>query len=223
MENKPAWRSLLSIGIILFAVIRIALTCSRSSESSYTESPEYQRLTNGLREGALRKQRKEKTASKHLFYESYDSIRKLTPEERKRFGVTETEKDSLVPLELSAKIKVEKNSFIQKNYDDTLSIAVKFPDDTSLFMHSYGGSGALMDNFKSVKKGRELENISFTVNKPDSKFLSYRYTVNGKKCNGIAMMGKENNRFTFIEFESGDLPKEALELKAVTALAGMAK
>lgn len=223
MENKPAWRSLLSIGIILFAVIRIALTCSRSSESSYMESPEYQRLTNGLREGALLKQRREKTASNNLFYESYDSIRKISPEERERFGVIETEKDSLVPLDLSAKIKVEKNSFIQKNYDDTLSIAVKFPDDTSLFMHSYGGSGTLMDNFKSVKKGRELKNISFTVNKPDSKFLSYRYTVEGKKYNGIAMMGKENNRFTFIELESNDLPKEALELKAITVFAGMAK
>lgn len=223
MENKPAWRSLLSIGIILFAVIRIALTCSRSTEKSYTENPEYQRLTNGLREGALLRQRKEKTASNDLFYESYDSIRKLTAEERERFGVTETEKDSLVPLDLSAKIKVEKNGFIQKNYDDTLSMAVKFPDNTFLFMHSYGGSGTLMDNFKSVKKGRELENISFTVNKPDSKFLSYRYTVKGIKYNGIVMMGKENSRFTFIEFESTDLPKEALQLKAVTAFAGMAK
>lgn len=223
MENKPAWRSLLSIGIILFAVIRIALTCSRSSESSYMESPEYKRLTTGLRNGALLRQKREETASNDLFYESYDSIRKLAPEERERFGVIEMKKDSLVPLDLSAKIKAEKNSFIQKNYDDTLSMAVKFPDDISMFMHSYKGTGTLMDNFRSVKKGRELKNISFNVDKPDSKFLSYRYTVKGRKYNGIAMMGKENNRFTFIEFESNDLPKEALELKAVTAMRGMTK
>jgi hypothetical protein len=88
--------------------------------------------------------------------------------------------DTLVPVDLTSKISVEPKSFIQKNHDDSLQLAVKLPDNTSIFIHSYSSKDGMMDNFKALKKKKNIANIKLKVDEPDSKFVGYTYQYGGK-------------------------------------------
>jgi hypothetical protein len=134
-----------------------------------------------------------------------------------------TDKDSLLSLDLTASLKVDKNSFIQKNYDDTLNLAVKMPDNTTILMHSYEGSGDLTDNFKAVKKSRELSNIKNIIDKKDVKYISYNYLNEGIKKTGFALLTETDRYFSFIEIENSQIPKSQLEKRAMQVMMQLSK
>ncbi|MCU7613228.1 hypothetical protein N0B16_02165 [Chryseobacterium sp. GMJ5] len=222
MDNKPIWRTILSVGLCLFAVVRLVMTCSKSSRNgSYTDTS-YQDM-NRLMEQSRGYQNESQHSDNDLFYKSYEDLALLTEPEKALNNVMKLDKDTLFPLDMTAKIKVIKNSYIQKSYDDTLKTAIKLPDNTSIFVHSYEGNGDLVDNFKSVKRKKEIKNLTFKLDHPDTKYVSYNYTDQGERYNGLALVTKENNHFTFIEFENNKISKDQLELKTLAFIAEIAK
>jgi len=224
MDNKSVWRTILSVGLCLFALIRLAMTCSKSSSrnDSYNDT-NYEDVSGLLKQNRGYYQNATQNSDNDLFYKSYADLSQLTESEKAVNHVMKIDKDTLLPLDLSSKIKVEKNSYIQKSYDDTLKTAIKLPDNTSIFLHSYEGNGDLIDNFKSVKRKKEIKNITFKLDQPDTKYVSYNYTANGEKYNGLALVTKENNYFTFIEFENNKISKYQLESKTLTFIADIAR
>lgn len=231
MDNKPVWRTILSVVLGLFAIFRIATTCNKNSSNSSSPSyssnyqPEsYQSVTNAIEESKNNYRNNIQNISNDIFYESYDSINKLGDSEMTIYHIKKVKKDTLLPLDLSAKLNVEANSYIQKNYDDSLKIAVKLPDNTSIFMHSYEAqNGDALDNLKALKKKKSIQNISLKLDQPNSKFVSYNYQQNGKKYNGYALISKEDGQYTSIEFENNKLSKEELEMKTFMFLAQLTK
>jgi hypothetical protein len=158
MNERPVWKTILSVAVCLLAVIRLAITCSRtsnrSSYSSYSDTS-YENV-NSLIQNYRNKDLQNNDESNDLFYENYDSINKLNDSEKSIFRVVKVKSDTLVPVDLTSKISVEPKSFIQKNHDDSLQLAVKLPDNTSIFIHSYSSKDGMMDNFKALKKKKIL-------------------------------------------------------------------
>ncbi|QQV03456.1 MULTISPECIES: hypothetical protein [Chryseobacterium] len=211
-EKTPVWRILLSVVFVIVVLVRIVNRCSTPERNSYS-SEDYTKLTKSFITNRGPEEKNSEEASNNLFYESYDSIGKLYEENAGNFHITKLEKDSLFPLDLSTRINIEKNSYIQKSYDDTLKMAIKLPDNTSIFVHSYEGAGDMIENFKKVKNHLSLQNINVKLDKPETKYISYHYLKNGKKCFGYALLAQENRYFSFVEIENSSIPKSSLEKK----------
>jgi hypothetical protein len=181
-------------------------------------------MSSAIKESNNNYQNNIQNISNDIFYESYDSINQLGDSEMAIYHIQKVKKDTLLPLDLTAKINVDANSYIQKNYDDSLKLAVKLPDNTSIFMHSFeANSGDALENLKMVKKKKNIQNISLKLDEPNSKFVSYNYKQNGKKYNGYALISKEDGQYTSIEFENNKLSKDELEMKTFLFLAQLTK
>lgn len=222
MNERPVWKTILSIAVCLFAVIRLAITCSKTSNRSSYSDTSYENV-NSLIQNYRNKDLQNNDESNDLFYENYDSINKLNEAEKSIFRVVKVKSDTLVPVDLTSKISVEPRSFIQKNHDDSLQLAVKLPDNTSIFLHAYSSKDGMMDNFKALKKKKNIANIKLKLDEPDSKFVGYTYEYGGKKYNGYALLARENGQFTSLEFENNKLSKEDLQMKAITFVSQIAK
>lgn len=224
MDNRPMWRNILSILFALFVIIRIAMTCSKANSGNSYSDTSYNDATSRLLQQS---QEFAKVAAQNsdndLFDKNYEYIGQMTESEKAVNNVFKIEKDTLYPLDLASKIELKKGSYIQKSYDDTLKTAIKLPDNTSIFIHSYSGTGDLLDNFKIVKKKKDIKNISLRVDKEDTKYLSYKYTNDGEKYNGFAMLTKESEYFSFIEFENNKISKDELEGVTLAFIAQIAK
>jgi len=227
MDNKPVWRTILSVAFGLFALVRLAMTCNKMSDNSSSgndQTQTYQSMSSAIKESNNNYQNNIQNISNDIFYESYDSINQLGDSEMAIYHIQKVKKDTLLPLDLTAKINVDANSYIQKNYDDSLKLAVKLPDNTSIFMHSFeANSGDALENLKMVKKKKNIQNISLKLDEPNSKFVSYNYKQNGKKYNGYALISKEDGQYTSIEFENNKLSKDELEMKTFLFLAQLTK
>lgn len=228
MDNKPVWRTILSVAFGLFALVRLAMTCNKmsnnSSSSNIYQTQSYQNMTNAIEDSKNNYQNNIQDLSNDIFYESYDSISKLGDSEMAIYRIKKVKKDTLLPLDLSAKINIDANSYVQKNFDDSLKLAVKLPDNTSIFMHSYEAkNGDALENLKSLKKKKNIQNISLKLDEPNSKFVSYNYKQNGKKYNGYALISKEDGQYTSIEFENNKLTKDELEMKTFAFLSQLTK
>lgn len=228
MDNKPVWRTILSVAFGLFALVRLAMTCNKmsnnSSSSNIYQTQSYQNMTSAIEDSKNNYQNNIQDLSNDIFYESYDSISKLGDSEMAIYRIKKVKKDTLLPLDLSAKINIDANSYVQKNFDDSLKLAVKLPDNTSIFMHSYEAkNGDALENLKSLKKKKDIQNISLKLDEPNSKFVSYNYKQNGKKYNGYALISKEDGQYTSIEFENNKLTKDELEMKTFVFLSQLTK
>lgn len=222
MNDNPVWKTILSIAVCLFAVIRLAITCSNNSKRSSYSDTSYQNV-NSLIQHYRNENVQNNDLSNDLFYESYDSISKLNDAEKAIFRVVKVKNDTLLPIDLTSKISIGPKSFVQKNHDDSLQLAMKLPDNTSIFIHTYSSNDGLTDNLKALKKKKNIENIKVKVDDPDSKFVSYTYQYGGKKYNGCALLAKEDGQFTSLEFENNKLSKEDLQMKAITFVSQLAK
>ncbi|MCX8533930.1 hypothetical protein [Chryseobacterium luquanense] len=225
MQERPVWKNILSIVLCLFVVIRLVMMCNKSSDKSYSEKS-YEDANFPIQQSSYKYDSdsyKDESASNDLFYENYDSINKMNDVQMAIFKVIKVKKDTLLPLDFNSKIKIEAKSFIQKNYDDSLQIAVKLPDNTSLFLHSYSSKNDMLENFKAIKKNKNLGNISTEIDKKNSKIINYSYTYKDKKYSGCALIAKEDEQFTSFEFENNKMSKSEIYLLAITYLTNMLK
>jgi hypothetical protein len=222
-NNSSVWKTILTVVIALISVVRLAMTCNKSSQSSYSDTS-YNDVSALMSKNYERQAKAaDDTASNDLFYESYDSISKLSDFEKENYKVIKLKKDSLILLDVVSKINVEAGAYFQKNYDDTLSWAIKKPDNTSVFLHSYDTADDLMTNFKAVKRKLNLQDLDIKVDDKDSKFVSYSFKNNGKKTNGYALLASGQGHFTALEIESNILSKDELQMKAFSLIAQIAK
>lgn len=223
-DNSSVWKTILTVVIALVSVVRIAMTCNKSSRSSYSDNSynDVSALMSRNHDRQTTSESIDNTASNNLFYESYDSISHLSDFEKENYSVIKLKKDSLILLDVFSKINVKSGAYFQKNYDDTLSLAIKKPDNTSIFLHSYDTADDLMTNFKAVKRKLNVQDLDVKVDDKNSKFVSYSFKNRGKKTNGYALLAADQGHFTALEIESNKLSKDELEAEAFTLIAQIA-
>ncbi|KQT16915.1 hypothetical protein ASG31_11120 [Chryseobacterium sp. Leaf404] len=224
-SNSSVWKTILTVVIVLVSIVRIAMMCNKSSRSSYSDNSynDVSSLMSQNFKGQKASESADDAASNSLFYESYDSISHLSDSEKDNYSVVKLKKDSLIMLDVFSKINVESGSYFQKNYDDTLSLAIKQTDDTSIFLHSFDTKNDLMTNFNAIKKKFDIKNLDLKLDDKESKFVSYNYQKNGKKTKGYALLAADQGHFTALEIESNRLSENELQGKAFTLIAQIAK
>lgn len=217
-DERPVWKTVLSICVSLFLVIRLVYTCSKLSDPQPTYPQNiYQNLQNNAAvQNYQQAIREASTArSNQLLYLSYKAIDSLPLNEKKLYSVTKLRHDTLVNLDLSSKIKVTKECFFQKNYDDSLKLAFKTPDNLTVFIHDFDSKLDCETNFKSLKRGMNLSALQYDKGTAKAKLFAYSVTHNNVKFNGYCIGIQSDNYCLFLEFESDKIAKASLKETAL--------
>lgn len=220
-EERPVWRIVLSVCITLFLLVRLAYKCSNTNNSNTTyqnNAIESLERNNAMESYNELQRNSSEAKSNQLLYMSYQQLDSLSDNEKKQFGLSKLSKDSVVSLDVETKIKVDKDYFFQKNYDDSLKMGFKSPDELTLLIHDFESKQTIEENFKSLKRGMELSKLTYDQGTDKSKLFSYSIIKNGKKWHGYSMGFQQDDYFLFLEFESDKLSKDVLKMKALDYL-----
>lgn len=215
MSSGNNWRSLLSILLLVIAVIRIIVTCSKSDTTTNTLNNVLEDNSREQMEANIRNAKISQQNTNDYLYNSYQFIDSLSDQEQKQNYVTKLSKDSLLTIDLSSKIVVEKNNFIQNNHDDTLRMAFKTPKELTIFIHDLESTNGITENLKALKKNCQLKIDKSTFNTKSFETLSYSITKEHKNINGFVLGFHKKEYWTFIEFESTKASKEQLKEDAI--------
>lgn len=221
-NERPVWRSVLTICLFIFALIRFGFYCSKMDDrkrNTYKSESDvnFEQFKNNLRQQSY--STSESTTSQDysdVFYFGYNYLDTISPVQKQIYKIVKLEKDSLVNIDLSTKFKVLKNSYLQNTYDNTLRFAVKTPQNLSIFIHSVEDKSSLNNAFKTLKSDSQLSKLrDFIKFGKSSKFVSYSIKKKASTFKGVACLMGDNEYKLFIEFESNKLSQTDLEAKAL--------
>lgn len=97
MQERQVWKTILSVVICLFAIIRLAITCSKSSNNSSYSERSYEDANSLIQQSSYKYESDpytDESASNDLFYENYDSINKMNDVQMAIFKVIKVKKDT---------------------------------------------------------------------------------------------------------------------------------
>lgn len=212
-NDKPVWKYVLSICFTLFMLGRLIYTCSNMNKKSTNYNPNPLLNVNydygrELREAQI------SAKSNQFLYFSYKQLDSISESEKKLYQVKKLVKDTLVHLDVETKIKISKEWYLQKNYDDSLKLAFKTPENLTVFVHDFESKENADAVFKSLKRGSDLKSV--VMEGEDLKTITYSVNKNNSLFNGYAFCFAQDNYYLFLEFESNTMKKEELKLKAFT-------
>jgi hypothetical protein len=215
MSSGSPWRTLLSIVLLLFAVVRLVMTCTNDkSNASKPINQEIIDQSEAIRTNNVIAAAKFQQQSNDILYTSYKDLEDLSETEKQFNHLKKLEKDTIVQIDLSTRIKIQKESYFQNNHDDTLRMAFKLKKDLTIFLHDFESKKEDSDNFKALKSNGQLSDLKLLKSNKNSKTYSYSIVKKTKKYNGFVLLYKSNELCSFIEFESDVLTKPALESAA---------
>ncbi|MBN8641519.1 MAG: hypothetical protein J0L86_06860 [Flavobacteriales bacterium] len=212
-DDRATWKIMLSVCITLFMVGRLMYTCSNMNNKStnYNSTPlpnvDYD-YVRALREAQI------SSKSNQFLYLSYKQLDSVSESEKKLYQVKKLVKDTLVSLDIETKIKIAKDWYLQKNYDDSLKLAFKTPENLTVFIHDFESKENAEVVFKSLKRGSDLKSVE--IEGEDLKTITYTVNKNNSLFNGYAFCFAQDNYYLFLEFESNTMKKEALKTTALT-------
>lgn len=221
MDERPAWRNVLSILVTCILVIRLFFTCSnmnnRNSSGNTSDVINFQETEKITNEIIMQNNRIRKKTSNEALYGTYQSLDSLSPLMKESYGILRLERDTVVFIDLSTKIKIPKHFYYQNNHDDTLRMAFKSPENLNIFIHDFESKEEIAKNFKSLKSSSDLK--KYKENEVSIfKIISYKISKNNKRFNGYALCFKTGDFQTFFEFESNNLSSDKLKEKAIDFL-----
>jgi len=155
--------------------------------------------------------------SNEILYKEYNELELLNENYVKRYKLSKITKDTIVSVDLFLKMTIPKNSFFQKNYDDSLYWGFKTKANITVFIHKYASNDNIISNFKALKKGKKLNIIKPKIIKESGfGFITYTLFYKDKRYNGFSYYFKTDDDITFIEFESNNLTMAKLQKMAET-------
>lgn len=221
-DERPVWKIVLSICITLFLVIRIAYRCSNSNnnavQNNMIQNTEQMNAMKNFQEIQKGNIANIAAKSNQILYLSHKELDSLTTIEKKSYYLRKVTQDSVVNLDITTKIKVAKESYFQQNYDDSLRMGFKTPDNLTVLIHDFESKQSLEENFKSIKRGMKPSSLVYDKGTDKAKLFAYTLTKNDKKINGYAMGIHEADYFLFLEFESDKMSKDRVKMEALNYL-----
>jgi hypothetical protein len=217
-NEKPVWRSVLSVCLFLFALIRIVVHCSNTDRrETYTSTPSTSQFRSTFPQSNSSLEHSIPNKSYNdIIYKPYKYLDTLNTLQKKILRLSKLKKDSLISLDLSTKIKIYKDSYLQNTHDDSLLFSVKTPKNLNIFIHDFQTEKLIDNSFKSLKAGSKISNYkNFITISSNSKFVSYSIKKNGQSFKGVALIMKNKEYNTFIEFESSTSSQKNLEKTAL--------
>lgn len=154
------------------------------------------------------------TKSNEFLYWSYQQLDSVSESEKKMYQVKKLKNDTFISLDIETKIKVAKEWYFQKNYDDSLKVAFKTDENLTVFIHDFDSKENVETTFRSLKRQSDLKSV--VIEGDNLKTISYTITKNNSIFNGYAFCFTEDNYYLFLEFESNTISKESLKVKALT-------
>jgi len=225
-RERPVWRTVLSIVIAIFAVIRLFATCNKmdSRQAKATEPIEFSMPQQQFSDQLPLPPAHAPKAWNSLLYKRYKYLDSLDQTRLRDFYIVKVTKDSLVALDIKSQLKIEKGCFFQNTHDDSLKFAFKTKKNLNVFVHDFESSTAVDKSFKKLKAGSGIKNFKeFIKLSSTTKLVTYNIAKEGIKFNGIAYVYEQNNYQMFVEFESSILPQMKLNREALTYIAAHIK
>ncbi len=225
-REKPVWRTVLSIVLAIFALIRLGVTCNKmdSRQSRTTEPIEFSMPAERFSDQRPLPPEHAPKAWNSLLYKRYKYLDSLDQTRLRNFYIVKVTKDSIFALDIKSQFKIDKGCFFQNTHDDSLKFAFKTKKKLNVFVHDFESSTAVDKSFKKLKAGSGIKNFrEFIKLSPTTKLVTYNIAKEGIKFNGIAYVYEQNNYQMFIEFESSALSQPKLNKEALTYVAAHIK
>ncbi|RZJ53884.1 MAG: hypothetical protein EOO44_06965 [Flavobacterium sp.] len=221
MDETPVWKTILGIIVAISLFIRVLYTCS--NQNSYNPSnavvnQNFEQSQAAMKEVFEKHKAINTIMSTKMMYSDYKALDSLSPEQKQNYGIVKLEKDSLVYIAIDAQLKVPKNYFLQNNHDQFLRVAFKSPDNFNFFIHDFESKEDVEESFKKLKSDSNLQKYKVENTIDQVKAVSYKITRENKRYNGYALCFKNAGVNSFYEFESGELSKDKLKMRAVDYL-----
>lgn len=221
-NERPVWRQVLSICLVLFALVRLGISCSKMNNTNRNQNLSTQpaidlnSFENSTRTEAPTNYEYSSTkVYNEVFYKPYKYLDSLSTIQRGRGYIVKMEKDSLINIDYSSKFRVLKNSYFQNTHDDSLRFATKSPN-LIIFVHGFESNDSLDSSFKKLKQSAKLKNYRpFIKLSENSKLVCYSITKENTIFRAMAYLVQQKNYRLFIEFESNKLSQIALEEKTM--------
>ncbi len=221
-NERPVWRSVLTICLFIFALIRFGFYCSKMDDRKRNTY----KSDNDLNFEEFRDKLKQQSYSGSaptatqdygdVFYFGYNYLDTISESQKQIYKIVKLEKDSLINIDFTTKFRVLKNSYFQNTHDNTLRFAVKTPQNLSIFIHIVEDKSTLNNAFKTLKNDSQLSNLrDFIKLGKSSKFVSYSIKKKASPFKGVACLMGDDEYKLFIEFESNKLSQTDLEAKAL--------
>ncbi|MGM9479331.1 hypothetical protein ACS5PU_23110 [Pedobacter sp. GSP4] len=217
-KERPVWRTVLSIAIAIFAVIRLFVTCNQADTrrpimadpvdfSTAQEQKDQQQLSSSIPNKEWNK----------LLYKKYKAIDSLSKAQLRAFYINKVEKDSLASIDMRTQLLIEKGFFFQNTHDDTLKFAFKTPKNLNVFVHDFESKASVEKSFKQLKAGNRIKDFKVWIKlSPVTRLVTYTIVESGIKFRGIAYTFNENDYKIFIEFESSTLSQLELQQQSIS-------
>lgn len=210
-QGTPTWRTALSIISFGALIIKAGIMFFSSSPDKY-DDPLKTKLATQEFQQALRRQHYLPSKSKQsndILYTAYRDLNAFSSDQKSFYKLTKINKDTLIVLDLTSKIKLNKNDFYQNNHDESLMMAIKTAKDLNVFVHDSNKPGQLETQFTQIKADKKLRD--FKLEKLGKlSIATYRITKDKINLNGSALIFKDADYTTFLEFESNKLSKSGL-------------
>ncbi|MDR6565006.1 MULTISPECIES: hypothetical protein [unclassified Arcicella] len=211
-NELPIWRIILSIVSSILLITRLVTGCSNHNANNRFDDERFKEELEVITESKNEQfSNQENIKSNDMLYAKYIDIDMLSQEIKEQYGISKLVRDSLILLDIDSKIKIRKNYYFQKNYDDSLRYAFKSPKDLNIFIHSFTAKGKVEENFRSLKGNSYLKEFKSDHSIKNVQLFHYSIIKNNMQFNGYAvMMNYENDNLSFMEFESNQLNKKEL-------------
>lgn len=225
-NERPVWRQVLSICLVLFALIRLGISCSkmnnrnRNQNLSTQSAVDLSSFENSTRaETPTNYEYRSTKVYNEVFYKSYKYLDSLSIPQKRRGYIVKLKKDSLINIDYSSKFRILKNSYFQNTHDDSLRFAAKSPN-LIIFVHSFESNASLDSSFKKLKLNAQLKNYRpFIKLSENTKLVCYSITKENTTFKAMAYLVQQKNYCLFIEFESNKLSQKTLEEKTMRYMA----
>jgi len=221
MDERPAWKTVLSFIVPVFLFIRLLYTCSNNNSSNSSNldlKKSFEESQEIMKESLERQKTLERIISTKMLYSDYKALDSLSPLQKLNHGIVKVQKDSLVYIALDTQMQIPKNYYIQNNHDEFLRVGFKSPDNLNIFIHDFESKEGIEQSFKQLKSDSNLQKFKVENTIKEVKTLSYKITTENKRYNGYALCFKNDGINTFYEFESGELPIDKLKIRAIAFL-----
>ncbi|MFN5774006.1 hypothetical protein [Flavobacterium sp.] len=216
MESNNPWRKILTFGILIFALVRIALLCSRTQQAP-TISPVNQSVNNALQmqqENLQRIRETQYAEAPKALYTPYQELRETEDIVLLQRGIQRLAQDSLFPFDINTSIRLTKETMFLTHPPMPIRFGFKSTDNTVTYVIEYEGEEKGNIWLKQHREAFKLSKKEASSERTDQLF--YQFQQEGTSFNGYGVSTSDQGVTTLMIVESPKLSSAQLQTHFLT-------
>lgn len=216
MESNNPWRKILTFGILIFALVRIALVCSRTQQAP-TISPVNQSVNDALQmqqENLQRIRETQYAQAPKALYTPYQELRETEDIVLLQRGIQRLAKDSLFPFDINTSLRLSKETMFLTHPPMPIRFGFKSADNTVTYVIEYEGEEKGNSWLKQHRDAFKLHKKEASSERTDQLF--YQFQQDKISFHGYGVSTSDRGVTTLMIVESPKLTSTQLQTYFLT-------